>query len=265
MGWGLPIPLVRLIDLHAAWGLLGWVVVLVMGVSFQVVPMFQFTPAYREPWARWLPRSLFLGLALASVASFQAQGGDNWAGAPAALAMVGFGLLTLHLQSRRRRRQVDTVLWFWRIALLGLVAAAVTWSAGQFWDARNGTYGLLLGCLLVAGFAYPVINGMLYKIVPFLLWLHVQASRRNREPVLNVKEIMPERSMRRQLYCYLLAQLLLLGAVFRPEILARAAGVAFMFCSGWLWCNLIAATIRIRRRSRRSAQAGGRAPREEAL
>jgi hypothetical protein len=34
---------------------------------------------------------------------------------------------------------------------------------------------LLLGILLIFGFAVAVINGMLYKIVPFLAWFHLQA------------------------------------------------------------------------------------------
>ena len=35
-----------LADLHLTWGLLGWVGILIVGVAYQVVPMFQLTPAY---------------------------------------------------------------------------------------------------------------------------------------------------------------------------------------------------------------------------
>ena len=37
------------VDLHLAWGLLGWGGILVMGVGFQVVPMFHVAPAYPRP------------------------------------------------------------------------------------------------------------------------------------------------------------------------------------------------------------------------
>jgi hypothetical protein len=59
----------ELTALHAAWGLLGWVLILIIGVSFQVVPMLQIT----QPYPRWLTRGLtwvlFLGLLLISVAT----------------------------------------------------------------------------------------------------------------------------------------------------------------------------------------------------
>ena len=39
------------------------------------------------------------------------------------------------------------------------------------------SYGMLLGVLMIVGFAMSVINGMLYKIVPFLVWFHLQSRR----------------------------------------------------------------------------------------
>ena len=48
-----------LADLHLTWGLLGWVGILVVGVAYQVVPMFQLTPAYPARLTRWLAPLLF--------------------------------------------------------------------------------------------------------------------------------------------------------------------------------------------------------------
>ncbi|UUZ48128.1 hypothetical protein LP420_35230 [Massilia sp. B-10] len=49
----LTVPLPLLADLHAAWGLLGWVAMLVLCVAFQVIPMFQSSRLYPAPVARW--------------------------------------------------------------------------------------------------------------------------------------------------------------------------------------------------------------------
>ena len=50
------------------------------------------------------------------------------------------------------------------------------WFAGslypQFGAAPN--QALMLGILMVHGMALSLINGMLYKIVPFLSWFHLQ-------------------------------------------------------------------------------------------
>src|SRR5699024_6037011 len=45
MAMALPLPRM-LTDLHAGWGLLGWVGLLIVGISFQVIPMFQVTERY---------------------------------------------------------------------------------------------------------------------------------------------------------------------------------------------------------------------------
>jgi hypothetical protein len=41
-------------DLHLSWGMLGWVALLLISVSYQVVPMFLVTPEYPPLLRRWL-------------------------------------------------------------------------------------------------------------------------------------------------------------------------------------------------------------------
>src|SRR5574340_1550904 len=53
---------------HLAFGLLGWVLLLVVGVAFQVVPMFQMTPRYPPLFSRWMTSVLFILLLLHAVA-----------------------------------------------------------------------------------------------------------------------------------------------------------------------------------------------------
>src|SRR5665647_3342613 len=47
--------LIALINVHVAWGLAGWALMLVIGVSYLVVPMFQMTPSYPVWLTRLLP------------------------------------------------------------------------------------------------------------------------------------------------------------------------------------------------------------------
>jgi hypothetical protein len=51
-GWGWNLPVVAITHLHAVWGLVGWTMLLVAGVAYQVIPMFQITP----PYPSWLIR-----------------------------------------------------------------------------------------------------------------------------------------------------------------------------------------------------------------
>src|SRR3569623_2169331 len=53
---------------HLAFGLLGWVLLLVVGVAFQVVPMFQITPPYPPLLGRWLTPGMFVLLLIHAAA-----------------------------------------------------------------------------------------------------------------------------------------------------------------------------------------------------
>jgi hypothetical protein len=136
-----------------------------------------------------------------------------------------------------------------------LLASAVIWLAGEVWPvfATQAFHPLLLGVLMLVGFAVAVISGMLYKIVPFLGWLHLhaqlrsRAERRTRLPAM--KDFIPERSARRQFHVYLLALVLLMGAMIWPAWLAYPAALAWLFACVLLWLNIFGAARLYRRLS----------------
>jgi len=66
LGFILPLPTV-LIHLHFTWGLIGWIGLLVMGIAYQVVPMFQITPQYPPLLTRWLVPLIFILLLIWTV------------------------------------------------------------------------------------------------------------------------------------------------------------------------------------------------------
>ncbi|HEY4732427.1 MAG TPA: hypothetical protein VIH66_04195, partial [Gammaproteobacteria bacterium] len=251
--WSLQPLLPRLwTDIHMAWGLLGWVTILVISVAFEVVPMFLITPVYPHWVRRWLTRLIAGLLVLWSVAyavpflpdpSMQIRLSNLLAGL-LGLGLVLFAGMTLYLQHKRRRHLSDVSLQFWRTGLLCLFACVCVWLAMQSFTALKDAPGLrvLLGALFIAGFTVSVINGMLYKTVPFLIWLHLQAqnsSPRIRLP--NMKDIIPDRHARRQLRLHIAAVLLLVCAVLEPVWCPRVAALAFALSFLYLAFNLYAA------------------------
>lgn len=251
--WSLQPPLTRVwTDIHMTWGLLGWVTILVISVSFEVVPMFQMTPFYPEWVRRWVTKVVMGLLVLWTLAyavpflpdsSIQLWLGNLFAGL-LALGLVLFVGTTLYLQHKRRRRLTDVTLQFWRIALLSLFVSACIWLAMQLFAALKDAQDLevLLGALFIVGFVVSVIYGMLYKIVPFLIWLHLQeqnTTRRFRLP--NMKDIIPDRHARRSLYLHLASVLLLVCAVLEPAWCLRVAALTFVLSFLYLAYNLYAA------------------------
>jgi hypothetical protein len=100
---------------------------------------------------------------------------------------------------------------------------------------------LLCGVLLLFGGFVSVIVGMLYKIVPFLIWLHLQNQGQGRVMAPNMKKIISEQAMNRQMLAHFVSCALLLLAVFWPEWFVYPAGLALIVAHGGLLRNLLAA------------------------
>ncbi len=247
-----------LIDLHLGWGLLGWVGLLLVAVGYRVVPLFQITPEYPLPLRRALAPAVLLLLSAWSLASLADPELVSLAVLPAALPFVLFAAYTLWLQTQRRRRVADLTLQFWRVAMLGLIATALIWLAALLIPAWSGRseYPLLLGMGLLAAVGLSVTNGMLYKIVPFLAWFHLQ----HRQMALiqfglveipHMKALLPDRWARRQLWLHLGVLALGAAAPFLPDLLARPLGLLLICSFGLLWINLVLAAHRYRQADRR--------------
>ncbi|HZV55827.1 MAG TPA: hypothetical protein VFF82_12900 [Rhodocyclaceae bacterium] len=252
-----PWPLVEFANVHAAWGLGGWALLLLAGVSYYVVPMFQLTPAYPVRFARLLAPTLLVVLL---VWSLQVGGSSPpwqrfvWL-AGLTLAAV-FAVTTLWLQHRRRRRVSDPTMLFFRgamLCLLGVLISAVVMTIfPSLADEPRSAYWL--GVLALPGVFVSAINGMLYKIVPFLNWLHLQRAMGLGMLPPNMKEMIPERAVTVQMRLHFIALGLLLAAAIWPELVRVAGGVLAVSC-GLLGWNLIGA-VRFFRAFRDRIRAG---------
>jgi len=157
-----------------------------------------------------------------------------------AAGLAIFAGTTLYLLTRRRRKIGDATLGYWRVSMTSLLAGALLWLATLLVPALASApqVELLLGILLIFGFTVAVINGMLYKIVPFLAWFHLQAQLFRRAKVPNMKQLLPEARIRRQWWVYSATLLLLLTAVVYPAVFTYPAALALAVTAGWLGVNL---------------------------
>ena len=229
----------RLTVQHAAWGLAGWVLILVVGVAYQVVPMLQLTPPYPDRLSTWLTWSILAGLLLFTAILWLAPAWTGLAALPASAAAATFAVFTVILQRRRRRKVADASLDFWRFGMFNLLGCAVLMPChGVLADSLQ----VSLGLAFLLGFAVSVINGMLYKIVPFLAWFHLQAQTGARAGTIpNMKDFVPDQAARRQYRFHLAAVLLLLPAPLRPARSAVPGLLCLAVSAQMLWLNLLRA------------------------
>ncbi len=246
-GWAVALPV--LADLHAGWALGAWAGVLLAALAYVVVPMFQLTPGYPAQPSWWFPGillGLMVGWALGVV--LDAAAAIRLVRALSAVAGIGFALLTLRLQARRRRARSDVTYRYWQLGLASAIFALAMVLTATAWPplAELTGWSIFAGILLLVGGFMSFIIGMLYKIVPFLAWMHLRNRGSARSPVPNMNRLLPEADAQRQMQAHAVALALLLAAVIAPEWLTRAAGAALAVASGWLLVNLLGAVRRYR-------------------
>jgi hypothetical protein len=230
-------------QLHVAWGLVGWVALLVVSVAFQVIPMFQATPAYPALAARAAAPLLAALLLVWSALQWLASPIALAASALLALGLACFAFYSLRQIAKAGKQRADGTTWYWRLSLACLAASTML----HFIPAAQGAVQLALGILFICGFAMGAVNGMLYKIVPFLLWYHLQLHPHAKKgAVPSIRLILPERAGRRQCLAYALALAVLLLAVLWPQWLARPAGALLVYASVQLALDLFDAALRCR-------------------
>ncbi|MCB1888269.1 MAG: hypothetical protein KDH20_11740 [Rhodocyclaceae bacterium] len=214
---GLPSP-APLVDTaaHFRLGWMVWGLALLCGASYLVVPMFQLTPQFPARFQR-----LFIpALALSAVLIVLAPG--HWLVdlGLAALATV-FATTTLLLQRRRRRPRVDSSFRFWQLALLSILAAVIL-SVALPWLPEAPRAEVLLGLLIMIGGFDSVICGMMYKIVPFLAWLHLNNA--GARPLL-MHQVIEEPLMRQHLRLHAAALPPLMLSPWVPAFTVLAGGL----------------------------------------
>lgn len=183
----------RLAAAHISLALGGWVLLLIIGVAYQVVPMFQLTPNYPNWMMRGLAPAIFVFI-LASPVLALLNVDCRWIEIVFEIlfwaSIACFAVTTLLLQKDRKRMIPDATLIFFRLGMISLLSIALLAITAQ--NITNNELIKITGILLfLLGFAMSLILGMLYKIVPFLIWFHLFRGG-SFHTIPNMKEIIPE-------------------------------------------------------------------------
>jgi hypothetical protein len=176
---------------HAHLGLLGIFVLLTCAVAYRLVPMFVMGEVQR-PRRAW--QSLILlnvGTALCFVTVLTQS---RFKPLAALVTIAGLGLYGLELRAIVRARRRVVLDWGLRMflisqALLGVVAGlglVLSWPGLRLTEF-TGRLETAYGFLAVLGVVGLAILGMLYKIVPFLVWFAAYGRQigRARTPALH--------------------------------------------------------------------------------
>jgi len=161
---------------HAHLGVIGVFVLMIVTVSYKLVPMFTLSELQSERRAWWSVVLLNAGLA----AVFAAILRQSALKIPSALLLVSslvlYGVEILAILRARNRRTLDWGMRYFLTAIallipLSALAIILCWS-GLPVTAFTMQLESVYGVLALLGLVGLAILGMLYKIVPFLVWFH---------------------------------------------------------------------------------------------
>ena len=165
----------HLTDIHALMGLVGWAGMLIIAVSFQVLPMFHVAPNMPKYIRQYLGVSIFTLLIVYMLYAELALG-------LLFISQGAFALTLLYVINQRKRKVPDTSINYWKLSSVTLLLLNLLYFLpDNFYNPAQTPLFMALpdkAMLLTAIFIYfyllSVIQGMLLKILPFLSYTHLQ-------------------------------------------------------------------------------------------
>lgn len=220
------------VDTHIAFGMFGFAVILIMGVSFQVIPMFYVAKDFPKFVQNKFPRVLFGMLGLYAV--FSLLGLDTYMiKGIFAVLMIIFAVYGLKSLNNRRRNVFDVTLWYWKFSLSMLVIAMIIYLFGS---TDNDA---LLAIVFGLGFLFSLLQGMVYKIIPFLAWFHLSSKGHFNIPTL--RDFIKEYEIKLQFFMYVSSVFVFILSTFINFAFIYIAAGLFFISNLMLFINFIVA------------------------
>lgn len=190
----------RVLAGHLHIALVGWVLIVVVGVAHRILPMFLGAPKAPRQWTGPSIALLAIGTPLLAAGLVEGVTAAAWTGCAALVAgLAAFLVQTAGLYRLRTRAALSVGMRFVAVGMVGLAAAAVLGPAVLAFGARSARLATAYGVCAVLGGLVPFVVGIMYEIVPVVSWNVRFAGRLNRGAVPKVTELYSQRVARWQL------------------------------------------------------------------
>lgn len=232
----LPAEHLHYLKVHATTGMAGWFLLLIIGVSSRLIPMFLLS---RKEVKIYLTVAYYL--INAGVLSFLVEGmilrSSN--GYPVYIILISAGVLSylLYVQQCYKsaiRKKMDagmkvTLVAVCSIALPGIILLTYLLHAHDAPVSMITAYGYSF----FGGFITTLIMGQTFKTLPFIIWMHL--TRPDRLPELQPKDLYKENLVLLQTAIYLPGFLLFLSGILLPLKYFMYAGSIMMIMASVIY------------------------------
>lgn len=219
-----------IVNIHIVFALFGFAFILIMGVAFQVIPMFYVARDFPKDIQNKFPRVVFGMLILFGVFSLIKMDTQAIIYILSVMAII-FAYYSFQSLNNRRRPVFDITLWYWKLSMGSLIVSMF------MLISDINIYATTI--VIVFGFLYSVLQGMIYKIVPFLSWFHL--SSRGHFDIPTLREFILEFDIKIQFYIYVSSIFCFILSVLLNNIFLYIGAGLFIVSNILLLVNMIKA------------------------
>ena len=220
------------VAIHILFGMFGYATLLIMGIAFQVIPMFYVARDFPKFVQDKFP--FILAFLLFAYIGFEFLAIDITILKFLLLFIVGlFAYFGINSLNNRRRPIFDVTLLYWQLSLYSLLLSLIIWTFAK------SDVDYLLSIIFGLGFLYSLLQGMVYKIIPFLCWFHLTSKGYFTVPTM--RELIVESSIRLQFYIYISSLLFFILAFFLSAIFLYLAALLFIVSNLLFLVNIVIA------------------------
>ncbi|ADN09862.1 hypothetical protein [Sulfurimonas autotrophica] len=220
-------------NVHIAVMLFGWVFILIISVSYKIIPMFFVA----KEFPLFLQKRLYIIQLILLFLFIFAQLQENILLLNVikillSCSVILFALFSIKILRQRKRARKDISINLWYFAMTNTVLSSILFITATLLHVNIYLY---IGFLVLFGAIYPLINAMLYKIIPFLTWFHLSS---NMVFDAEMGNVISKKKMLYQVNLYYLSFCLFLFTPFWHFFLIAAA-IVFMFWALLLFVNIL--------------------------
>ena len=233
------IPHTQFFKAHLVVGLVGWFLMLIIGVAAKLMPMFLIVHRLKENYLNWGFYLLNTGI-LAVFTMVWINQTPEWLYTLAYLLILAglilFYLFNYDVYKQRMRKKLDSGMKPTAIAfiffLLSLLSFVLLYFANDYIGLQPGNMEIISGFLLIYGFFTGIILGQTYKTLPFIVWLYHYQKLVGKQKTPLPGEMFSEKLVALHTWLFIISLLLFLaGIIFSLKPILLAATVVILSTS----------------------------------
>jgi hypothetical protein len=229
----LPADSLRYLSLHAHIGIVGWFLLLVVGVGSRLIPMFLISK-YDNKKLLWRI-FILLNFGLITFILLFVYSGRAWfylvPVASVATALCLFGLYCFKCFKERIRKQVDEQMKISLLSVLMMIVPLiflVVLIIFLLLSSASANLVLAYGFTIFFGWLTAIIFGMTFKTLPFIVWNKLYHAKAGMAKTPNPKDLFNNKLFTAAALSYLAGFLLFAAGITLTNILLIKCGALFL-------------------------------------